>query len=208
MSINIIGITGPSGAGKSVLCTYLAKKGVPVIDADEVYHSLLVKNSPCTLALAKEFGEEILSPDGTPDRKKLGAIVFSSDEKLKRLNSIVLGFVIDKINEIIASLEMQGQKCVVLDAPTLIESGFSKECSSVLSVLSPKQDRVRRIVIRDGITEEAALLRINAQKSDEFYTENSHHVIINDSCAESLYEAFEKIYGTNLYTGACGGANE
>ena len=208
MSINIIGITGPSGAGKSVLCTYLASKGIPVINADEVYHSLLVKNSPCTLALAKEFGEEILSPEGTPDRKKLGAIVFSSDEKLKRLNSIVLGFVIDKINEIIASLEKEGQRTVVLDAPTLIESGFSKECDSVLSVLSPKQDRLRRIVKRDGISEEAALLRTNAQKSDEFYTENSHHVIINDSGTESLYRAFEEIYGKDLYIGACGGADE
>ena len=121
MSINIIGITGPSGAGKSILCTYLAKKNIPVINADEVYHSLLVKGSPCTLALADEFGCEILSDDGTPDRKKLGAIVFSSDEKLKKLNSIVLGFVIDKINELIEKLAAQGEKNVALDAPTLIE---------------------------------------------------------------------------------------
>ena len=165
MSINIIGITGPSGAGKSILCTYLAANKMPVINADEVYHSLLSKGSPCTLALADEFGHEILCPDGTPDRKKLGAIVFSSDEKLQKLNSIVLGFVIDKINEIIEELNANGEKNVVIDAPTLIESGFDKHCNTVISVLAPKKDRIERIKARDNISADAALLRVNAQKN-------------------------------------------
>lgn len=191
--INIIGITGPSGAGKSMLCTYLAEKSIPVINADEVYHSLLVKDSPCTAALADEFGEGILAVDGTPDRKKLGAIVFSSDEKLERLNSIVLGFVIDKINKIIRSLAHKGAKTVVLDAPTLIESGFSRECDTVVSVLAPKQERIERIKLRDNITEEAALMRVNAQKSDDFYRENSHYVIMNDSGSDELYNSFDKL---------------
>ena len=194
MSINIIGITGPSGAGKSLLCTYLAEKNIPVINADEVYHSLLVKNSPCTVALACEFGADILSPDGTPDRKKLGAIVFSSDEKLEKLNSIVLGFVIDRINEIIRSFEARGEKNVVLDAPTLIESGFSRECNTVVSVLAPRAERIERIMTRDNISEEAALMRVNAQKSDEFYIENSSCVIMNDSGADELYKSFDKLF--------------
>ena len=193
--INIIGITGPSGAGKSILCTYLAEKNIPVINADEVYHSLLVKDSPCTVALADEFGEGILAPDGTPDRKRLGAIVFSSDEKLEKLNSIDLGFVIDKINKIIRSLALKGEKTVVLDAPTLIESGFSRECDTVISVLAPKQARIERIKIRDNIPEEAALMRVNAQKNDDFYRENSNHVIMNDSGTDELYRSFDKLFG-------------
>ena len=204
MDIKIIGLTGPSGAGKSILCTYHAEKNIPVINADEVYHSLLVKGSSCTLALADEFGCEILSPDGTPDRKKLGAIVFSSDEKLQKLNSIVLKFVIDKINEIIEELDSKGEINVVLDAPTLIESGFNKHCSTVISVLAPKDDRIERIKVRDNISADAALLRVNAQKKDEFYIENSDHVIINDSDEETLYKSFDKIF--SIITN--GGANE
>ena len=204
MSINIIGVTGPSGAGKSLLCTYLAEKRIPVVNADEVYHSLLSKDSPCTAALVCEFGADILSPDGTPDRKKLGAIVFSSDEKLKRLNSIVLGFVIDKINELIRSLEAQGEKNVALDAPTLIESGFSCECDTVVSVLAPKSERIERIMLRDGISRDAALMRVNAQKPDEFYIENSHHVIMNVSGADELYKSFDELFTKVIK----GGTNE
>ena len=193
MSINIIGVTGPSGAGKSLLCTYLAEKNIPVINADEVYHSLLVKDSPCTAALTREFGTDILSDDGTPDRKKLGAIVFSSDEKLEKLNSIVLGFVIDRINEIVRSLGENGEKDVALDAPTLIESGFSKKCDTVVSVLAPREVRIERIMTRDGISKDAALMRVNAQKRDEFYIENSHLVIMNDAGENELYRSFDKL---------------
>ena len=204
MSINIIGVTGPSGAGKSLLCTYLAEKLIPVVNADEVYHSLLSKDSPCTAALVREFGADILSPDKTPDRKKLGAIVFSSNEKLKKLNSIALGFVIDKTNEIIRSLEAQGEKNVVLDAPTLIESGFSRECDTVVSVLAPKSERVERIMVRDSISEDAALMRVNAQKPDEFYIENSHHVIMNDAGTDELYKSFDELFAQVIK----GGTNE
>ena len=208
MSINIIGITGPSGAGKSILCTYLAEKNIPIIDADEVYHSLLVKDSPCTLALAKEFGGDILSVDGTPDRKKLGAIVFSSDEKLEKLNSIVLKFVIDKINELIEALAQKGEANVVLDAPTLIESGFSKQCDSVVSILAPKQKRIERIRVRDNISEEAALLRINAQKSDEFYIDNSDFVIMNDSDTDALIASVDELFGRITKDTHSGGGDE
>lgn len=195
--INIIGITGPSGAGKSLISDYLAKKNIPVIDADEVYHSLLTKGSPCTSALADEFGSEIIAPDGTPDRKKLGVIVFSSKEKLERLNSIVLSFVIDKINEMISVLEAKGEKNVVLDAPTLIESGFSSQCDYVVSILASKSERISRICSRDGITEKSAALRVDAQKDDSFYIANSHYILYNDSDTEDLHKKadtlFEKI---------------
>ena len=104
MSIKIIGVTGPSGAGKSYLSGVLSKREIPTVDADGVYHSLLTKDSDCTRALVAEFGDSILDKNGAPDRKKLGAIVFNSKEKLERLNSIVLGFVIVKINFVKATV--------------------------------------------------------------------------------------------------------
>ncbi len=186
MAIRIIGVTGPSGAGKSYLSLVLKKKGLPVIDADGVYHSLLTKNSDCTLALVNEFGKEILDADGAPDTKKLGAIVFSSEEKLKKLNSLVLGFVIVKIKEIIAELDKKGESAVIVDAPTLIESGFSKECDAVVSVLSSKEKRIERIIMRDGISYEKAVMRVSAQKDDSFYKDNSHFVLTNDGDTESF----------------------
>jgi len=196
--MNVIGVTGPSGAGKSELCRLVRKMHIPFIDADEVYHSLLVCDSECTIALAEEFGEGILDENGVPDRNKLGAIVFSSKEKLEKLNVIVLHFVIDNIKTTIAALECAGVKNVVVDAPTLIESGFDRECDTVISVLAPKEERLRRILLRDGITQENAKKRIDAQKKDEFYIENSDVIIENSSTAEDFLARAEEVLKTIL----------
>lgn len=187
MSIKIIGVTGPSGAGKSCLSTLFSEKGLPVIDADKVYHSLLKKDSECTKALVGEFGAEILNENGEPDTKKLGAIVFSSDEKLKRLNSLVLGFVIKEINGMISRLDADGHSAVAVDAPTLIESGFSKECDCVISILASAEKRIERICLRDNISREKALMRVNAQKKDDFYISNSDLVITNDGSTSEFF---------------------
>ena len=187
MSIKIIGVTGPSGAGKSCLSTLFSEKGLPVIDADKVYHSLLKKDSECTKALVGEFGAEILNENGEPDTKKLGAIVFCSDEKLKRLNSLVLGLVIKEINGMISRLDADGHSAVAVDAPTLIESGFSKECDCVISILASAEKRIERICLRDNISHEKALMRVNAQKKDDFYISNSDLVITNDGSTSEFF---------------------
>ena len=196
--MNVIGITGPSGAGKSELCRLAKQKNIPYIDADAVYHSLLVRGSACTRALIGEFGEDILDGCGAPDTKKLGGIVFSSAEKLERLNEIVLHFVIDDIKKTIAALESQNARNVIVDAPTLIESGFHKECDTVVSVLAPKEERLRRICLRDGITPENAKRRIDAQKDDTFYTQHSDTVIRNDSTPEDFLSRAEALFANIL----------
>lgn len=184
--MKIIGITGPSGAGKSLLSAAFQKLSIPCIDADGVYHSLLVPPSSCLDALKKAFGNDIFAFDGSLDRAALRNIVFSDEEKLRLLNSTVLSFVLDKTRKMIAELEKAGHEVVAFDAPTLIESGFNVECDTVISVLAPADVRLERIMKRDGISKEAAMLRINAQKQDEFYISHSDGILINDGSPEQL----------------------
>lgn len=191
--MNIIGITGPTGSGKSVLCEYLSEANIPCIDADRVYHSLLLPPSECLNALRRAFGDEIFSPDGKLDRTKLGAIVFNSPKKLDLLNKTVLGNVLCEIRNIIFDYSRKGFDTVAVDAPTLIESGFYKECSSVISVLAPKEIRLLRIMERDCLTEEKAMLRINAQKSDDFYREYSNVVIENTGNLKQFKKEIETV---------------
>ena len=173
--------------------------GYPVIDADEVYHSLLVPPSKCLDALREVFGNDIFSPDGTMDRVALAKIVFSDKAKLSLLNGTVLPMVLDTIEEMIRELEKQGHGKVILDAPTLIESGFYKKCNTVISVLCPKEIRAERIVLRDRISAEKAYERINAQKDDSFYREHSHVVLVNDKDTEAfLSKAIALLSGTVL----------
>lgn len=181
-----IGITGPTGAGKSLLSEDLARQGIPVIDADALYHSLLIPPSACLDALRRAFGDGIFGADGTPDRAALSDIVFHDEEKLALLNQTVLGFVLDRIRAQLAQWEQQGCAAAVIDGPTLIESGFHKECDIVISVLSSPALRMRRIMERDGITEARAAARIHAQQPDAFYRRHSDHVLENNGNRQEL----------------------
>ncbi len=176
----VIGVTGPTGSGKTVLTEYFSGLGVPTIDADALYHSMLIPPSRCLDAIKDAFGEGVISPDGSLNRVALSEIVFTDAEKLKLLNKTVLKIVIERTKELIAELEAQGKRCVMVDAPTLIEADFHKECDTVVVVIAPKEERIRRISERDAIDEHRAKERVMAQKPDEFYTAVADYVIIND----------------------------
>lgn len=191
--MRLIGVTGPSGAGKGALCELLKKRGIVCIDADAVYHSLLVPPSECLDALRDAFGESVFLPNGSLDRAALGRIVFAENDKLELLNSTVLSYVLAKFRIMISEFEAKGEAAVVIDAPTLIESGFDKECDVVISVLAPVETRLERIMRRDAISREKALLRIKAQKSDEFYISHSDAVVHNDGSQDALDEALDEL---------------
>lgn len=192
--MKIIGLTGPTGSGKSLLGDFLSGQGVPVIDADEVYHSLLVPPSPCLSALTDAFGDGILHSDGTLNRAALSEIVFHDGEKLALLNRTVLGFVLERIREMIGELARTGHGAVAVDAPTLIESGFHKECDTVISVLSPAALRIERIKERDGLSDEKANARVSAQRPDEFYISHSHYVLTNTGDVSELFQKAEELF--------------
>ncbi len=189
--MKIIGITGPSGSGKTLLTEYFSKNGVPTIDADKLYHSLLTPPSTLLTALRENFGDKIFLPDGSLERRALAQLVFSSSEKLSLLNATVLPTVIEQILHEVAELERRGFSTVAVDAPTLFESGFDAHCDTVITVISDQSTRVRRICERDGISEERALERVRAQKDDGFYTEKSDIVLTNNGSAEELLAAAE-----------------
>ena len=186
--MTVIGVTGPSGSGKSLFGSFLRQHGHTVIDADGVYHSLLLPPSPCLDALRDAFGDRVFQADGSLDRSALSEIVFHDEEKLALLNKTVLGFVLTKIREMIRERERLGEDFVIVDAPTLIESGFHRECDRVVSILSPTAQRLRRIMERDGISEERALSRIQAQKDEDFYRAHSDLLLVNEGTEAEFFE--------------------
>ena len=184
--MKIIGVTGPSGSGKTILTEYFAERGITTVDADKLYHSMLIPPSRCLDEIFKAFGSGVFNPDGSLDRAALSGVVFSDPEKLRLLNSTVLRLVLDEIRVILARLKENGEKAVIIDAPTLIESGFDKECDSILCVSAGKDVRVERIIRRDGITKERALRRIAAQKDDSELERLSDFVIENNGDLTTL----------------------
>lgn len=189
----VIGLTGPSGAGKSRVAEIFAAHGLPVINADEVYHNLLIPPSLCLDELTHHFGSEILAPNGTLDRHALASIVFSDSEALAALNTITHHHVMADIRRRLEQLRREDTVAAVLDAPQLFEAGAERDCNVIVSVIADRSVRLSRIMARDGIDTETALRRIEAQKSDEFFRSHSDYVIENNDTGDNLPSAVRKI---------------
>ena len=189
----VIGLTGPSGAGKSTVGQVLASFGLPVLNADSIYHRLLTPPSECLSDLTECFGRGILSDDGTLNRSALAAIVFNDPEELEKLNHITHSYVLRDFRRQMKRLREEGVPAAVFDAPQLFESGADRECNIVVSVLANEETRLHRIMDRDGISPERARERIHAQKSDRFFRTHSDYVIENDLGTDNLIPQVRQI---------------
>ncbi len=189
----LIGLTGPSGSGKSRVAEIFSCFGLPVINADEVYHQLLVPPSPCLEELVERFGNTILTSAGTLNRRELANIVFSDPASLAALNSITHRYVMEEILRRTEQLRREETRAAILDAPQLFEAGANRMCGAVVSVLADKNLRLERILQRDGIDRDAALRRIAAQRSDEFFRSHSDYIIENNHTPEHLIPEVKRI---------------
>lgn len=182
----IIGLTGQSGAGKSTASRLLEDNGFTVINADLLVRRIYQSNSPCLKTIAAVFGDDIINPDGTPDRKLLAERAFSSKAQTALLSSIVHPFVTAELLSELKKAAHSGISEVIYDAPQLFESNTDVVCDKIISVVADDSVRLRRICSRDNITTEAALMRMNAQLSEEFFRDNSDYVLENNSDFDAL----------------------
>ena len=180
----VIGFTGPTGAGKTSALRALERLGGLVLDCDAVYHDLLRTDSTLRDAITGAFGQ-VFAPDGTLDRQRLGTVVFSDPAALDTLNRIIYARL---PRELLRRMDESSAPVVGIDAINLVESGLCRLCRRTVAVLAPSEQRVRRIMARDGIPEEYARLRVQAQKEDEFYRTHCTDTLFND-CADAA--AFE-----------------
>ena len=181
----IVGITGPTGAGKTSALRALEQLGGCVLDCDAIYHEMLRSDDGLRRALTDAFGS-VFTADGQLDRQKLGTLVFGDPQQLVRLNTIIYAHLPRELERRMAA---SPAPIIGIDAINLVESGLSKLCDRTLAVLAPVEDRIRRIMARDGISDEYARLRVAAQKDDAFYRTHCTDILENTSPAP---EAFQK----------------
>ena len=190
-NLRVIGITGPSGAGKTTALSLLREKGAFVLDCDAVYHELLERDATLLGAIEQAFPGTV--KDGALDRKTLGTVVFSDPDALETLNGITHRFVSEEIGRRLSDFATAGGTLAALDAVELIASGLGEICDLTIGVLADEELRVRRIMARDGIGREAALLRVRAQKPEEYYRQNCGAVVYNNGDREQFTEKFFNI---------------
>lgn len=172
----VLGITGGTGAGKTTLLRALERHGALVLDCDAVYHEMLRSDAPLRADLTAAFGE-VFAPDGGLDRQKLGKIVFGDDAALARLDGIIFRHL---PRALARRMEASGARLIALDAIKLIESGLGTLCDVTVAVTAPEEVRVRRIMARDGISEDYARARVRAQRSEEDFRADCGAVFENN----------------------------
>jgi dephospho-CoA kinase len=156
----IIGLTGNIGTGKSTVAAMLAELGAEVIDADRLAHELMAPGRPEWEQIVARFGPEILQPDGTIDRRKLGAIVFRDPAALAALERILHPAVRARIRERFAATE---RPVVVVEAIKLLEGGLYREVDAVWVVTADRDVQLARLVASRGLSPEEAEARLAAQ---------------------------------------------
>ena len=161
----IFGLTGCTGAGKTSALKAIQALGGQIIDCDAVYHRMLDENEAMRNAINEKF-PGVFSKEGKLDRRKLGEEVFSKKDRLAQLNEIVFRFLVPEVERSVTKLP---DGIYAIDAINLLESGLDRLCDRTIAITAPVELRVRRIMARDGISEQYARLRISAQKPDEYY---------------------------------------
>ena len=169
----IIGITGGTGCGKTTLLNTIAQAGGLVLDCDAIYHHLLATDAALLSAIEARFPGTV--ENGVLQRKKLGSIVFSDKNALEDLNKITHGAV---KAEVLRRLTPR-PKLAAIDAIGLFEGGLAQLCDVTAAVTAPEEDRVRRLMRRDGISEEYARSRIAAQHKEDWFRERCDYVLEN-----------------------------
>ena len=170
----IIGITGGTGCGKTTLLDLIREQGGMVLDCDAIYHELLKTDPELLSAIGTRFPGTVTG--GELRRKKLGAIVFSDPAALADLNRISHGAV---KRQVLKRLE-EKPALAAIDAIALFEGGLAELCDVTVAVCAARESRIARLMVRDGITQEYAQSRINAQNSDEWFREKCSHTLENN----------------------------
>lgn len=199
--MKIIGLTGGIASGKSTVTRTLLDLGAIIIDSDELAHNIMKPYKPAWKDIVKIFGTEILNPDETINRDRLGQIVFNDPDKLRELNQITHWRIAERYKEDLRIIRKEKPEAiVVMEIPLLYETHAERICDEVWVVWVDRETQMERLMQRDGISREDAIKRIEAQMDLDEKARLADVVIDNRHSIEATNEAATKNYIERMQT--------
>jgi len=194
-----VGLTGSIGVGKSFVAGVLAELGCHVLDADLTAREVVEPRSVALEKVVAEFGPEVLQPDGSLDRTKLGQLVFNDAERRAMLNSIIHPYIIARQDEVVREWEALASDVIaVVDAALMIESGGYKRFDKMIVVHCRPEVQLQRLMSRNGLSREEAEKRISAQMSQDEKKKFADYLIDTSEGFDDTRRQTEKVYGSLL----------
>lgn len=189
----VIGLTGPTGAGKSTVAAAFRKQGCVIVDADKAARGV-ADRPECLAKLENAFGSDILAADGRLNRHALAGLAFASPEETEKLNGIMHPAIFTECSQRLAAACASDCRAVILDAPLLFESGAERLCTATVAVITPDVSRMKRIMARDGITEDEAKARMAVQHGNDYYRNRADYLF--DGSTD--WSVFDEVTGALL----------
>jgi dephospho-CoA kinase len=190
-----VALTGGIATGKSIVAAVFRRRGGYLDSADDAARELMRPGEPAWEKIVAHFGREILSPDRTIDRKALAGIIYSDSGHRRFLNDLIHPLVFEKRRETVARLEKEGRvKIYISEAALTIEAGYGKFFDKIVVTSCPEDIQVERLMLRDGIGREAAVLKIRAQMPAEEKEASADYVIDTSGAIEETLARAERTY--------------
>ncbi|PZM66871.1 dephospho-CoA kinase [Paenibacillus dendritiformis] len=190
-----IGLTGGIASGKSTVSRLLVERGALLVDADRIAREIVLPGSPALDQIADRFGADMLLPDGSLDRKRLGNVVFSDAAARKALEEITHPAIRQEMMTQMRRLEEEHpQSLIVVDVPLLYESGLTDRFEEIVVVYVPQAIQLERLMRRDGLSEAEASERLLSQWDIEMKRERADYVIDNSNGIEETRQQVEQFW--------------
>lgn len=193
-----VGITGGIGSGKTTVCKIFEALGIPVYYADDRAKSLMQTVPELITAIKNLFGSEAYDPDGSLNRQYIASIAFNDPDKLQKLNRLVHPVVLK--DGLSWHFSQSNVPYTIKEAALLIESGSYRQLDKLIVVTAPVEIRIRRVMVRDKVSENAVLERIHHQMPEEEKTKLADFVIVNDGTRSIVRQVWQIHRKLSLYS--------